>query len=97
MTEEIRYTLLTDGRSDRALMRLLNWLLKIYFPNSTIQHTWADLSKHPNPPKKLQGKIKKAIELNPRCDILFIHRDAERESLEFRVEIGLRISPPFVN
>ena len=37
------------------------------------------------PPKELFERIAKSIELYP-CDLLFVHRDAERESVEKRKE-----------
>jgi len=44
----IRYTLLTDGSSDRALIPILNWLLRQHLLNHEIQSEWADLSRLPN-------------------------------------------------
>lgn len=43
----------------------------------------ADFWKFPKPPQTLEERIRKAIEFFP-CDVLFIHRDAERESPENR-------------
>lgn len=90
----LRYTLLTDGSSDRALMPIISWLLRQYLPDYEIQSEWADLSRLPSPPqhKDLSQRVKFAVELYP-CDLLFIHRDAEGFILEHRVqeiEEGLR-------
>jgi hypothetical protein len=82
--KEIRYTLITDGSSDRALMPILTWLLIDLGVNLPIQPTWADLARLPHPPKKLEDRIHKAIALYP-CDLLFVHRDAEKESRQKRV------------
>jgi hypothetical protein len=82
--KEIRYTLITDGSSDRALMPILNWLLMELGVNIPIQAAWADLARLPHPPKKLEDRIEKAIALYP-CDLLFIHRDAEKETRQKRV------------
>ena len=82
--KEIRYTLITDGSSDRALMPILTWLLIDLGINLPIQPTWADFRRLHNPPKKLEDRIHKAISLYP-CDLLFIHRDAEKESRHKRV------------
>jgi len=76
---EIRYTLLSDGSSDRALMPILTWLLRKHAVNCAIQPEWADLRRLPRPPKKLSEKICRSIELWP-CDLLFIHRDAENQT-----------------
>lgn len=82
--KEIRYTLITDGSSDRALMPILTWLLIELGVNIPIQAAWADFRRLPNPPKKLEDRIEKAIALYP-CDLLFVHRDAEKETRQKRV------------
>jgi len=81
---DIHFTLLTDGPSDRALIPILTWLLRLYFPESAIQPAWADLRRLPIKPRTLAGRIQWSIELYP-CEILFIHRDAEREDRRSRV------------
>jgi hypothetical protein len=40
---ELHYTLISDGSSDRALIPILNWLLKIHLNDWAIQPQWADL------------------------------------------------------
>ena len=82
--EELRYTLLSDGPSDKALMPILTWLLRQHVPNLPIQSRWSDLRRLPAPPKELYKRIQKSIELYP-CDLLFVHRDAETASLEDRL------------
>ena len=82
--KEIRYTLITDGSSDRALISILTWLLIELGVNIPIQSAWADLARLPHPPKKLADRIEKAIALYP-CDLLFVHRDAEKEPRQNRV------------
>ncbi len=80
----IRYTLLSDGSSDRMLMPILDWLLRQHSPEHAVQSEWADLGRLPQPPKMLPERIKKALELYSPCDLLFIHRDAEKECYETR-------------
>ncbi len=80
---ELRYTLLTDGSSDRALIPILTWLLRNVI-NYAIQPAFADLRGLPYPLKALHARIEKSIELYP-CDLLFVHRDAEREPHENRI------------
>jgi hypothetical protein len=65
-------------------MPILTWLLIDLGVNLPIQPTWADLARLPHPPKKLEDRIHKAIALYP-CDLLFVHRDAEKESRQKRV------------
>jgi hypothetical protein len=81
---EIRYTLITDGSSDRALIPILTWLLRDIGVNIPIQSEWANLGRLRNPPNKLEDKILRSVEIYP-CDILFVHRDAERQPRENRV------------
>lgn len=83
--DELRYTLVTEGSSDRALMPILNWMLQESGISGAIQGEWADLSWTPIPEKiTLVVKIREAVRLYP-CDLLFVHRDADRTSREKRV------------
>ncbi|MHC5935013.1 hypothetical protein [Nostoc sp.] len=82
--KELCYTLLSDGSSDKALMPILTWLLRTNLVDCAIQSNWADLRRLPKPPKKLLPRIINSLELYP-CDLLFIHRDAEREPREKRI------------
>ena len=82
--KELRYTLLSDGSSDRALMPLLRWLLEGQI-EWAIQESWADLRRYPRAPKDLHDRILLSLELYP-CDLLFVHRDAEREPLQTRIQ-----------
>jgi len=81
----ITFTLLSDGSSDRALLPIIEWTLKRECPNLSIKKEWADLRRLPRPPQKLWDRIIQTIEYYP-CDMLFIHRDAEKEPLETRLE-----------
>lgn len=83
----LRYTLLSDGSSDRALIPILNWIL-IQNGVGAIQPSWADLGRLRNPPQSLSERIRLSVDFYP-CDILFVHRDAEGESRQSRtMEIG---------
>lgn len=76
---ELRYTLLADGPSDRALLPILSWLLTQLVDQTTaIQSEWADFRRLPERPPTLADRIISAVELFD-CDLLFVHRDAERE------------------
>jgi hypothetical protein len=82
--DELRYTLLSDGPADKALVPVLTWLLQQHLPNLPIQFRWADLRMLPRPPRDLCVKIRESIKLFP-CNLLFIHRDAENASLDSRL------------
>ena len=100
----LRYTLLSDGSSDRALIPILTWVVSEHLPTSAIQADWADLRRLPRVPQGLSARIAAALELYP-CDLLFVHRDAERQPAIDRVaeveaaveELGPRVSVPVVS
>lgn len=80
---ELRYSLVSDGSSDAALLPILSWLLRESGVECAIQSSLADLRRLPEPPKGLDKRIRLALELYP-CDLLFVHRDAERQPLQQR-------------
>ena len=79
----LRITLVGDGSSDQALLPILVWMLREHYGRIPIQPDFADLRRLPNPPRELFERIAMSIELYP-CDLLFVHRDAEREPIENR-------------
>lgn len=81
---ELCYTLLSDGSSDKALMSILTWLLRVHEVECAIQSNWADLRRLPKPPKTLPPRIITSLDLYP-CNLLFVHRDAEKEPRQKRV------------
>lgn len=83
---ELRYTLLSDGSSDTALLPILNWILVENGLARPLRPVWADLGRIwlPNRPV-LSDKIRACLEYYP-SDLLFIHRDAEAQPRETRVE-----------
>lgn len=78
----IAATLLTDGSSDRVLIPILRWLCGEW-TTEAVEIRWADLTYLPRPPRTLTERARVAVELHP-CDLLFVHRDAEREPAEHR-------------
>ena len=96
----IRYTLLSDGSSDRMLMPILDWLLCQHCQELAVESAWADLGRLPQPPKTLPDKIRIALDLYP-CDLLFIHRDAEKvpfktRHAEITRAVNLHETPPAI-
>lgn len=81
--KKLHCTLSTDGSSDRVLIPILSWLLQEHLSSWTIKIQWADPYNFPYSSKTLAEKIKLSLELHP-CDLLFVHRDAEKEKREFR-------------
>lgn len=81
----IRYTLLANGGSDRALLPLLDWLMRYHLPQRGVRSQWADLARLASPPSNLIEKIRQAADLYP-CDLIFIHRDSEGMPRDDRTE-----------
>jgi hypothetical protein len=78
----LRYTLVTDGSSDAALKPIIDWLISQHRPEvGLIGEIARDLG---NVGLALEARLPRALKLFP-CDMLFVHRDAEGESLEFRL------------
>ena len=79
----MRYTLLTEGSSDRVLLHIVNWMLEdLGCPSFEAQ--FADLSGLTKPVRTLREKVQVALDYWP-CDLLLVHRDADRETREDRV------------
>lgn len=92
---ELRFTLLSDGASDRALIPILRWALIANAVQRSIQPSWADLGRLRKPPTGLAKKIAAALEYWP-CDLLFVHRDAEGgQPRDRRLEIDKAVQEAF--
>lgn len=94
---DLRYTLLGDGASDRALLPVLDWLLANH-ATVPFARQWADLRRLLDPPVGLEQRIVRTLEVYP-CDLLFVHRDAERAPRAARIgeiQAALQPDPPAV-
>ena len=80
----LRYVLVTDGSSDACLVHPIDWLLRS-FGWYEIEGRWADLRALAELGTSLSARIGLALEYYP-ADLIFIHRDAEREPLDRRIE-----------
>lgn len=79
----VRVCLLCDGASDQALRWPLQALIESR--GGLVQSfIWADFRFLPDPPRSLAARMDRARRDYP-ADILFIHRDAEREPTAVRV------------
>lgn len=83
MVNNIEFTFLSDGTSDKMLISPINWLLRLKFPECPINVNFADLRQVLQGKESLSDKICLAIELFP-CRVLIIHRDTENKTYEFR-------------
>jgi hypothetical protein len=76
----LQFTLLTDGSSDRVLKPISELLLDVHCPTPyAVQHA------EQLPSGALEDRIPEALRLYP-CDVLLVHRDAERQRVEMREE-----------
>jgi hypothetical protein len=85
------YTLVGDGASDRVLLPIIDWALRqcTTLPFSGNFVSYAELKT-----SNLRLKLERALAIYP-CDLLFVHRDAERaECQERRVEEIAEACPP---
>jgi len=79
----LRHTLVSDGPTDANLLPIIDWTLKERCSTPLANGVRAEFWRLEEPPRTLEERILKAIELFP-CELLFIHRDAERELPEHR-------------
>src|SRR6202521_4937934 len=85
--ELFRYTLLADGSSDRSLLPILKWVLAQVpgLRSRGVVAQVADLRNVDPRPQTLTERLGIAIRDAP-CELLFVHRDAERQPLAERVQ-----------
>ncbi len=82
---ELAFTLVTDGSSDVVLLPILTWLLRTNGVTMALQPVWADTRRaNLSRRAKLTERLRVALDLFP-CDLLFVHRDAERQPRDHRV------------
>jgi hypothetical protein len=86
-TPPLRFTLLADGASDRSLIPILGWTLAAIADLSRIGIVAqvADLREIAPPARSLSDRLKQALQYFP-CDVLFVHRDAEGQPPDWRIE-----------
>lgn len=82
--EELRYTLLGNGSSDRRLIPLVTWVLQ-QRTSLPVSAAWADLGFLPARPANLQERIRWSLDYYP-SSVLFIHRDGESATRQERVD-----------
>lgn len=98
--DALRYTLVTDGTSDRVLQPVIDWVLA-RAECVSFRGQWANPRIFSDPNTNLAVRLRQVAELYP-CDLLFVHRDAEKAPRERRVkeiEAALRqvtASPPAI-
>lgn len=93
--KSLKYTLLTDGSSDKALLNIIKWLLDDLYPQLPNDGSFADFRHIPNPPQI--GDVVQRMNCTQNFypfDILFYHRDAEKFDVNTRKkEILKQVDP----
>lgn len=87
----LRASLLTDGSSDAVLLPILRWVIRQQ-SELAVTITWADLRGLRRPPRSLAERLRLAVDMYP-CDLLFVHRDAERASPDLRRDEIAKATP----
>lgn len=74
-----RFTLLAEGSSDESLIPILLWLWHQHRPvDELVVPQFADAEYLNIASRRLVERVKPACDFYP-CDVLFIHRDADKE------------------
>lgn len=83
--KKLRHTLVSEGPSDANLIPIIDWTLREAGGVSVSQGVRADFWRLPKRPPSLAERLICAVDVFP-CDVLFIHRDADRETPMKRVD-----------
>jgi hypothetical protein len=81
----IRHTLVSDGPTDANLIPIIDWTLKHAAGVQLTEGVHAEFWRLPKKPQTITERLLKANELFP-CEVLFVHRDAEKESPQVRFD-----------
>ena len=79
----LRYTLVSEGRSDEALIAPIDWLFSHLQPDLPVSGVWSNPYQFPRRPQGLSEKIFYSLDYFP-CELLFVHRDSDNETPEKR-------------
>lgn len=76
--------LLGEGSGDKALLPILRWLLG-QATSADVRLEWIDTGRFDRRPRTLSEKVA-ATNIASPCDLLFVHRDADRQPPEWRYD-----------
>ena len=80
---EVKYTLVTEGPSDQALIPIINWIFRAQRDDLAVNSAWANPDLLPSGTKGMADKIRYGLKFFP-CDVLFVHRDSDDEAPDKR-------------
>ena len=78
----MRYTLTTEGTSDRLLVRHIEWLLERH-SGVEFDGQWANPESFEHHDRDVGSRMREAMRFYP-CDLLFVHRDADNAGVDAR-------------
>jgi hypothetical protein len=85
--EELHYLLITDGGSDRVLKPIVEMTIREIQPSISVSGDHVDhRALSMRRARSLDERMRVTLELYGVPDVLFVHRDAEREPLEKRAQ-----------
>src|SRR4051812_11286917 len=80
---ELRFSLIGEGNTDRALLSILRWLIGEHLPGVEIVGVWPEAGKR-TAGRDLAEHIVECAKAE-RSHLLFVHRDADNAGREARV------------
>lgn len=80
----ITYALVSEGKSDRMLLDPINWLLSQHC-SVGFSGLWANPAVMDDRSRVMQVRLSQ-VNLYFPCDVAFVHRDVDRETLQDRVQ-----------
>lgn len=86
----VRYTLVADGPSDRALTHVIDWAIREAAAGEDCEVA-SRFAETESGPGDLAERMRRAVGAFP-CDVLFVHRDAERMDRNVRCDEVRRAS-----
>ena len=80
----IQFTLFAEGPTDRALLPILDWVIREVHRPDTVGHEFLPKSELKEQ-STMAERLQTAVDIFP-CDILFVHRDADKQKPELRYD-----------
>lgn len=80
--KHFQFTLFAEGSTDRALLPILDWLIRETLTPDTVGHEFLPKTEL-RPQASMAERIRLSVEIFP-CEVLFVHRDSDKQDPELR-------------